>query len=623
MSLYLIPQPQILKINRGIFTIPTSCSIGILDARLYSVAEQARLIFKKSAISISMKNIIDTFSIRIVSGLKPGGYHLNINSKGVSLDADSVSAAFHGLQTLSQIATQSSTSTLPILTIDDWPDFQDRGVYYDVCRGRVPKLERLMELVDLLAHSKINHMQLYIEHTFQFRGHPDIGKNASPLSAEDILKLDKYCQEHHIELVPSLASFGHLATALKHPQYHHLTEDLGVGKYHDPEVKLPKSRRSWALSPANPAIYEFLESLFSQFLPLFKSDRFNICCDETLDLGLGQSYDLCKEKGKGRVYLDHIIMLNKLCQKHGKRIMFWGDIIRKYPALIKEIPGDVTVLDWGYSHNMDFGAIRDFNYAGLEFIGCPGTSSWVSLFPRIHEAMANIKGVAAAAKKNGALGLLNTDWGDGGHYNFMELSWHGFLFGAEQAWNVNADSDTFTNRFAKLFLGTTKKSVVSAIEMLGDVTHLNFSGYYQSVWQHIFFAPPGDKIFIPERKMAWIAEKGKIKKEEILLDAKLGRKALKQLKKARDVFSSSTAEKGVDPHGILPYWIFAIDTIAHAANKLTVFGKGGSDTPAARRALKSEMKRLMKRFEALWRARNRPSEIRVTLQRYRKVINKL
>lgn len=623
MSLSLIPQPQKLKTLSGSFIVPSICNISISDGSLYPVAENAKKLFKKCTIGIGLNKIVDTLSITINSEIKPGAYRLKIGTEGVSIKADSVSAAFYGLQTLLQISAQSTAGKLPCLSIDDWPDFQERGLYYDVCRGRMPKLERLMELADLLAHHKINQLQLYIEHTFKFRGHPDIGKGASPLTAEDILKLDAYCRERHIELVPSLASFGHLSTVLKRPQYRHLAEDWGIGKYSDPDAKISPDQKGWSLAPSNPKVYDFLDSLFLEFLPLFSSDRFNICCDETWDLGTGQSYELCKEKGKGRVYLDHIIKLNKLSQKYGKRTMFWGDVIRKYPELIKDIPSDATVLDWGYAYNTNFEAICDFKNAGLKFLACPGTSSWVSLFPRIHEATANIKGFAKAAKKNGALGLLNTDWGDGGHYNFMEYSWHGFLLGAEQSWNVKADVNTFTARFAKLFLRTTKKSTVTAIETLGDVTHLRFPGYYQSIWKHIFFASPKDKVFTLEKKSAWISQKGKLNKEELLLNAKLGRDTLKKIEKVKTELKTCASEKGTDPHGILPYWIFAVDTIAHAARKLSILGEGGDDTPTARRELKREMLSLMKRFETLWHARNRPSEIRITLNSYRKVIKKL
>lgn len=621
MKLALIPQPHKLVIDKGVFRIPASGTIAISDSSLYPVAEQAKALFKRYAVNTGIRRIADPVRISLRKGLKAGGYRLTISGEAVGLEAESPTAAFHGLQTLLQIASQCPVGRLPQLRIDDWPDLQDRGVYYDVCRGRVPKLARLMEQVAVLSHFKINQYQLYIEHTFKFRGHPLIGKGASPLSAEDVLVLDAWCREFQVELVPSLASFGHLSPVLSIPKYHDLAEDWGIGKYTHPENK-HWGAKGWSLSPANPKVYSFLDSLYSEFLPVFSSKRFNVCCDETWDLGWGQTYDLCKKLGKGKVYLNHIVKLNRLCRKYGKKIMFWGDIIRHYPKLIKDIPKDALVLDWGYGFNHPFDRIRDFKKAGLDFYACPGTSSWVSLFPRLYEAMANIHGFAAAAKKNKGRGLLNTDWGDGGHYNFMEYSWHGFLFGAEQAWNVDADQATFTARFAKLFFGTDDPALVRAIDTLGEVTHLN-AGYYQSIWQHIFFAGPGHDVFNGKRRDGSVCRNGKIRLDKVTLDAKLGRDTLKRLETVRKVLLATAQRSGTDPHGVLPYWIFAVDTIAHAAKKLTVLGAGGRNTAASRKALKAEMTSLKRQFEKLWMARNRPSEIRVTLKRYQAVINAL
>ena len=71
-----------------------------------------------------------------------------------------------------------------------------------------------------------------------------------------------------------------------------MAEDWGVGKYVAPDEDLKQAItiRGWTLSPANKKIYDFLDSLYAQFLPLFSSKRFNVCCDETWDLGLGRKW---------------------------------------------------------------------------------------------------------------------------------------------------------------------------------------------------------------------------------------------------------------------------------------------------------------------------------------------
>jgi N-acetyl-beta-hexosaminidase len=421
MTLALLPLPKKLRYGAGSFRLPASGSIGITDGALEPVARQAAGLFKRATVQISIPQAADALTLRLVRCRNAEQYRLSVSRRGLAIEGGSPVAVFWGLQTLRQILEQCPGRRLPALTITDWPDFADRALYYDICRGRVPKLERLMELADQLACYKMNQLQLYIEHTFAFRGHPDIGRGASPLSADDILRLDAYCRERHVELVPSLASFGHLAPVLNLPRYRRLAENWGIGKYLDPKTpeNVRNMKQAFTLSPANPEVYRFLDSLFAEFLPLFSSKRFNACCDETWDLGYGQSYPLCKRIGKGRLYLGHIVKLNEICKKYGKRMMFWGDIIRHYPDLIPQIPRDVAVLDWGYDHNHPFERIRDFKKAGLEFLACPSVSGYFTLFPRLPQAMANIAGFAAAARRHGARGVLNTDWGDGGHYNLL------------------------------------------------------------------------------------------------------------------------------------------------------------------------------------------------------------
>jgi hypothetical protein len=625
MELALIPQPKSVRQNQGTCELPWRGTIGIGDQSLFPVADAARCLFRSAAIHVAVPKVQDDLTITLGEEPEPHGYHLRIRAAGIELVARDVTAAFHGLQTLRQIADQAPGRAFPRLTIKDWPDVPERGVYYDVCRGRVPELEQLMTLADELAHYKINHLELYVEHTFAFRQHPKIGKRASPLTAEDILQLDAYCRERHVELVPSLASFGHMAKILSLPEYRHLAEDKGKGEYAVPREEIHGNPpQAWTLSPAVPAIYEFLDELYSEFLPLFSSARFNVCCDETWDLGLGQSKQLCEKKGKGRVYLDHILKLRELAGRYGKKLMFWGDIIRDYPELIEEIPEDVTVLDWAYRHKLDFDRLEDFREVGVPFFACPGTNSWNSLFPRLGVARANISGWSTAADKYGAQGLLNTDWGDGGHYNFMEYSWPGYLFGAEQGWNRGAKQKDFLGRFAKLFLGSDAEQLPEALERFGDISSLMVNCGNSSTWMHIFWALPDAPVFGWEEPMpgAW-SEGLDMKEGDLRLDAALARRVLQDLDWIREVFQRESTRRGVDPEGVLPYWVFAVDTTIHAARKLEAFGPGGEDTPERRRALKRELKSLRRRFEKLWEARNRRSEIRVTLKRYDRVLKAL
>jgi hypothetical protein len=610
MALEFIPQPKKITRQKGTFNLPRKASIAVCSHELLGVAEDIRATIDGGSIVTPARGVTDPVTILTDGRLKKSGYRLAITREGIAIRARDKSAAFHAAQTVGQIVMQSPRGKLPLLIIDDWPDFADRGVYYDLARGRVPKLERLMEMADLLSRYKVNQLQLYIEHTFCFRTHPGIGKDASPLTAEDIMELDAYCRERNVELLPSLSTFGHLATVLSLPEFRHLAEMCGEGG-------------SWSLAPANEQTYVFLDDLFSEFLPCFSSERVNVCCDEVWDLGAGQSSEMARKMGKGGLYLYHIRRLRELAAKHGKKILMWGDIIRNYPELIAQIPRDVTCLDWHYEGQMDFDRVKDFAATGLATYVCPSVCGYVTLFPRIHESAANIAGWAREGKKYGAVGLLNTDWGDGGHYNFMECAWPGYLMGAEQSWNVHADRRSFWRRFCKLFLGIEDSAFSDALEKLGEVTHTFLPGWYQSMWRHVFFAGPDDEILKPERRMARLFEKGEFVDATIPVNAAYGRKTAAKLRKIRNVFKTHASRRGADPHQVMPYWLFAVDALIHATDKLAVLGKGGKDTPASRRRLKAEMKRLKARFEKLWMARNRRSEIRITLRYFRRVIREL
>ena len=320
---------------------------------------------------------------------------------------------------------------LPCLKIRDWPDFARRGVMLDISRGRVPKLETLLELVGRLADFKINEFQLYVEHTFAYRNYKSVWQGWGALTAEEIRKLDARCRELGIDLVPNQNSFGHLRYFLEHPKLKKLAE---VSKPYEGAsgdfLRFPTT-----LAPNNPGTLKFLRELYDELLPNFSSRYFNVGCDETWDLGRGQSKKLCERRGKGRVYLDFLNEISREVSKRGRRMMFWGDIILHHPELIKKLPPDVIALNWGYEKNHPFdkeGAT--FAKSKIPFYVCPGTSTWMTLIGRHDNGFPNLVLGAKAGLKHGAMGYLNTDWGDGGHPQPLAVSYAPFLIGAAASW---------------------------------------------------------------------------------------------------------------------------------------------------------------------------------------------
>lgn len=368
--------------------------------------------------------------IELDENLRSQEYRLNISQTRIHIVGGDSSGAFYATKTLFQILRQHGTRP-PVCEIHDYPDFPARGVMLDISRDKVPTMETLYSLVDLFAQLKINQLQLYTEHTFAYQNHRVVWADASPMLPEEIRDLDTYCRERFIELVPNQQSFGHMHRWLRHPQYRHLAEcPDGVESPWWEGKAYP-----FSLCAAKPEVIHFLTELYSELLPNFSSTKFNVCCDETFDLGMGGSKSLCEEKGKGRVYLEFVKKIHRIVSGFGRKMQFWGDIVIQHPDLVREIPQDVTVLEWGYEADHPFAEHgQKFAQSGIPFYVCPGTSTWASIAGRTDNCIANLRNAAENGLKNGASGYLICDWGDFGHLQYLPFSYPGFAAGAAFSW---------------------------------------------------------------------------------------------------------------------------------------------------------------------------------------------
>lgn len=328
----------------------------------------------------------------------------------------------------------------------------------DVTRGKVPTLETLKQLVRTLARYRYNQLQLYIEHTFAFASHPGIGAGVGALTPNDILELDAVCREHHVELVPNLQSIGHHTVMLNLPQYRHLAETA----WH------------WSMATVSDGGFEILADLYDDLLPAFTSRTFNINGDEPWDLGRGQSRDLTAEHGVGRVYLAHVKRIHELVTARGYQAMVWADMFWHHPELVAEFPDDIILLDWWYEAKDDYATVEVIANAGRRFYVCPGSSSWQALYPRLDNAIANIQGFVRAGIAAGCEGMLMTDWGDQGHYQPLSNSWYPYLWAAETAWSGGqVEPDQFDAAFGRLFLNDPSGRQVAVMRRLGAVTQVD------------------------------------------------------------------------------------------------------------------------------------------------------
>jgi hypothetical protein len=530
--------------------------------------------------------------------LEPQAYDLESSEEGIVLTGGDEAGLFYGLLTLEQLLAQTG-ARVPAFRISDAPDFPSRGIMLDVSRCKVPKMETLQRVVDLMARLKLNQLQLYTEHTFAFSEHEVVWHDASPMTAQDVLLLDAYCRERFVELVPNLNSFGHFERWLRHPEYKHLAECPDGLEYRG------GGRSAWGnvLKPNRESL-RFIASLYEELLPNFQSRLFNVGCDETGELGKGWSRKKCEERGTTRVYLDFLLGIHRLVRKHGRTMMFWGDIILHEPGLIRELPEGIIGLVWGYEATHPFDKqCAQFKKAGVPFCVCPGTSSWNSLTGRTSNCIENLASAARNGLKYGAVGYLNTDWGDGGHHQYLPVSYPGFFAGAAFSWGLRANRDVdLADAMDALAFQDESGTLGKLLLDLGRVLDLvPKRPRNRSIFNQLLFSDIGAADVLEG------VTAGSLKKCLIRFDALAER--------------VGSVRPGADDGELVKAELLNAIEMARCGALRGLLGLGDADVD--RTALRHLLQHVISQHEALWLARNRPGGLNESSGRLRRRLEEL
>ncbi len=382
----------------------------------------------------------------------------------VTIEANSCAGVCYGLLTFVQLLRQYDLH-LPTLTIEDAPSFPVRGVMLDISRDRIPTMDELFRTVNLLASWKINHLQLYTEHSFAYCGHEEVWQGASPLTGEEVRLLDKQCRGLGITLAANQNCFGHMTGWLRHDRYAHIAETNGEWEWGCHPRSGP-----FSLCPIDPGSIALIEELLGRLLPNFSSGLVNIGCDETFDVGQGRSRQAVAERGIAAVYSEYVTKVASIARRCGFRSMFWADMVLCHPEALDRIPDELIALVWGYEPDTPFGSwCKQLRASGREVWVCPGTSSWRSITGRTYERRSNLRAAAQEGVKSGASGFLVTDWGDMGHRQQWPVSLHALAEAADAAWNADAAASNDPRASSMHAFGALASGVGPWLDELGDL----------------------------------------------------------------------------------------------------------------------------------------------------------
>ncbi len=606
----LLPAPRDLTLTNGVYDLKSQALIVITDAVLFFEAQSLQSALAQYAhltwdIVAGEDYPNTSVTLNLDASLPhPQGYQLTITANGITISAKDTNGVFYGVCTLNQLIQQYQAQ-LPCLTVEDWPDFPARGVMLDISRDKVPTLQTILELVDRLAALKVNQLQLYMEHTFAYRNHPEVWADATPFTGEDILKLDAFCQQRHVELVPNQNSLGHTERWLKHKRYHHLAEcpdgfEAPWGGHSAPTT----------LNPLDPGSIELMASLYDELLPHFTSPLLNVGGDEPWELGKGKSKSEVDACG-GRVYLDYITKLHHEVTARGHKMQFWGDIIVHYPDLVPELPKDVTAMLWGYEGGETAAAEWErqctlLEKSGVPFYVCPGTSSWNSIAGRSDNAIDNCRISAVSGLKHGATGFLNTDWGDNGHWQPFSISYLGFAYGAGVSWCLQSNDQLDLPPLLDRFIFNDTAGIMGKLAYdLGEVYKIIGPEHINGQVLAYSMQSPTERLQSTiDSHEAWAGIKADISPETLHHAVENINKIIAPLNQAqmqRDDAAIVTAE-----------FQQAANLLLHSAHRLLFV----TDEEGSPKELHDELQNILVKQRELWLTRNRPGGLSDSLKRF-------
>lgn len=596
--MYLIPEPKKVTKKEEKCFLPYDGSIIIEESctdKIYGCAQLLKDdIMENMGFSYMLTKGAERGTICLLqeNTLLKEHYVLEIEKNMIRVKGGDERGLLYGIQTLRQIFRQEG-ACIPCMIIEDYPSFMTRGFFHDVTRGRVPTLAWLKTLADTLSYYKINQMQLYIEHSFLFSGLSEMWRDDTPLRAEEIMELDCYCAQRGIELVPSLSTFGHLYKLLNTKMYRRLCEleDAGTAPF-----SFDGRMAHHTIDISNAESLLLIRGLLVEYMPLFTSKKFNICADETFDLGKGRNKERAEKEGVSALYMEYVGKLCDFLAEKGRIPMLWGDVMLSFPEFAKTLPEGTVCLNWGYAYDQSEDSTRIYAENKVRQYVCPGVAGWNQLVNLQESSYKNISVMCGYAMKYKAEGIINTDWGDFGHINHPSFSIPGAIYGAAASWSGELPAYEEMNRMISLL--EYKDSSQKLMAVTGKLSRQECFGWKDAVkWKETGSGLDG------EQREKILAEAGKrcvsVAEKNREID-----KCMQQLTACMKSIDSSTRRR------VYPYLLAAEGMkLFNRIGRIVVRSESGETAEEDGYRAAGELEKWYYQYKLLWYTVSRESEL--------------
>jgi N-acetyl-beta-hexosaminidase len=370
----IIPKPQSLVQNEGVFTVnkKTAFYVPTEDAKTLAAFFTTKMSASTGYnFAVTDKEGDNTISLLIEGSLPVNdeGYTLDVTSNNVVIKAKTAAGLFYGMQSFLQLLPAEIESpnkinyiawTAPAVSIKDEPRFSYRGIHLDPCRHFL-SVEDVKKHLDVVSLFKLNRMHWHLTEDqgwrIEIKRYPKLTEVGAKriegegheyggfYTQEEIKDVVKYAQERFITIIPEIELPGHeLAAIAAYPELSCSGEPT--------TPRIIWGVEDVVMCAGKEEVFEFLENVIAEVVPLFPGEYFHIGGDEC-PKAYWKNCPLCQKRireeglfadkehtAEERLQSYFVQRIEKVLTKHGKKMIGWDEILEGGLA------PSATVMSW-------------------------------------------------------------------------------------------------------------------------------------------------------------------------------------------------------------------------------------------------------------------------------------
>lgn len=263
------------------------------------------------------------------TGIGDEGYLMDIGET-ITLKANTANGAFFGTRSILQVLVyDQGNDALPQGVIRDYPDYGTRAFMIDVSR-KYFDMSFLRDYVKLMSWFKMNDFHIhwtddwydgYWAFRIESTTYPNITATDGSYTKQEVIELQDLADQYGVVITPEFDSPSHARPFTK------IRPDL---------INSAKGDRYLDLN--NPDTYTFMQTIYDEYVPLFRAPDFHIGCDE---------YD-----GGGEKYRQYYNTMADYVQGLGKNVRVWTGWQHESGTTIPE--SDITIDVWEGDFNVNY-----------------------------------------------------------------------------------------------------------------------------------------------------------------------------------------------------------------------------------------------------------------------------